>query len=92
MKVQLPPIVYIPVVVGSSADAPSAQYRVTQDNRKVLFVYTALDRLVDCMGDFQPWAACSVQSLEELWEADKFDLTLVDVEIPPEHREQGPTR
>jgi hypothetical protein len=72
-----------------SAGQPNAQYRITNDNRKVLLVYSALDRLVDGMGEHQPWVACSTKSLEELWEVDHFDLTLIDVAVPSEHRVQA---
>jgi len=90
MTIELPPIVYIPVSMALDSSAqPSAEYRITNDHRKVLLVYSALDRLVDGMGEYQPWVACSAKSLEQLWDTDKFDMTLLDVTVPSEHRVQA---
>ena len=52
----------------------------------MLLTYSALDRLVDAMGNEQPWIACPAASLQELWETDRFDVTLLDVAVPVEQR------
>jgi hypothetical protein len=49
-------------------------------------VYSALDRLVSCCGDKQPWAVMSTVNLEKIRTETNFELLLLDVEIPVEFR------
>nr|WP_245901097.1 SAV_915 family protein [Prauserella shujinwangii] len=49
-------------------------------------VYSALDRLHYCCGDDQPWMVVPTPVLEDIRQAQPYDLILLDVIIPPEHR------
>lgn len=83
----LPPLVYVPVGAAMTRATEAAiEYRMTKDGRKVLLAYSALDRLVDAMGNEQPWIACPAAALQELGETDRFDVTLLDVAVPVEQR------
>ncbi|MFV0286214.1 MAG: SAV_915 family protein [Demequina sp.] len=86
----LPPVVYVPCVaeVAMAADA-QLEYRRTKDGRSALLAYSALDRLRRGMGDTQPWAVMPTTTLEKVWEADGFDVVLLDIEVPEEHRREG---
>jgi hypothetical protein len=54
-----------------------------------LLVYSALDRLVTCCGDKQPWVVLPTVNLEKIREETNFELILLDVEIPDEFRRHG---
>ncbi|WP_236683526.1 MULTISPECIES: SAV_915 family protein [Demequina] len=85
-----PPVLYVPTAaVVARPDDAQLEYRKTKDGRKALLAYSALDRLHAGMGATQPWLVLPTVQLETVWEADKFDTVLLDVEIPPEHR-NGP--
>ena len=61
--------------------------RQTADGRMALLVYSALDRLVNCCGSRQPWVVMPTARLDTF--SDRFDLILLDVDIPHEHRRGG---
>lgn len=83
----LPPVLYLPCAetVNDPADA-RPEYRRTRDGRLALLAYTALDRLRDAAGPAQPWVLVRTDALELLHEHDRFDLLLLDVVVPAEHR------
>lgn len=88
----VPPVLYVPRD-GEVAEtgAVSLDYRTTRDGRTALLAYTALDRLVDCCGDRQPWVLIETSTLDDIAEQQPYDLILLDMEIPLEHRRTGPT-
>jgi len=81
------PVVYVPIA-SATTNAEDAQFehRKTKDGRKALLAYSALDRLQAGMGASQPWLVLPTLQLQGIWEVDKFDTVLLDIEIPPEHR------
>jgi hypothetical protein len=82
-----PPVVYVPcspVAVGD--ENLSVDLRPTRDGRLALLVYSALDRLVDCCGDEQPWVVMPTANLEKVRVETNFELILLDVVIPDEFR------
>ena len=83
-----PPILYIPAVreVTDPADL-EVQYRRTKDGRMALLAYSALDRLMRCCGDEQPWFTLPTADLQRIWDASPFDLVLLDLPIPAEQRQ-----
>lgn len=89
---ELPPVVYLPCAeeVTDPADA-RPELRRTRDGRLALLVYSALDRLRTCCGPAQPWVVVRTEGLQQLHHHDPFDLLLMDVPIPEEHR-VGPSR
>jgi hypothetical protein len=89
-NVAFPPVVYVPCSsVGTGDDSLSVDLRPTRDGRSALLVYSALDRLVNCCGDQQPWVVMPTASLERIREETLFELILLDVGIPDEFRRQG---
>jgi hypothetical protein len=60
--------------------------RPTRDGRLALLVYSALDRLVDCCGEGQPWVVMPTTNLEKVRVETGFELILLDVVIPDEFR------
>jgi hypothetical protein len=84
---EFPPVVYVPCT-AHVVDPGEAQVamRTTRDGRVALLAYSALDRLHDCCGEDQPWLVMPTQALEGLRQTQPFQLLLLDVVIPPEHR------
>ncbi|OLT14071.1 hypothetical protein BJF78_19880 [Pseudonocardia sp. CNS-139] len=72
--------------MSAGDETVSVDLRPTRDGRTALLVYSALDRLVGCCGDRQPWVVMATASLDTVQEATRFDLLLLDVDIPPELR------
>ncbi len=88
-SIHFPPVVYVPcssVAVGD--DSLNVDLRPTRDGRLALLVYSALDRLVACCGDKQPWVVMPTANLEKIREETNFELILLDVEIPDQFRRQ----
>jgi hypothetical protein len=86
-----PPVVYLPCT--ESVQDPlqaTVQMRRARDGRVAVLAYSALDRLHDACGDEQPWVLLPTTSLDALQQARPFQLLLMDVVIPPEHRYAGP--
>lgn len=86
-RAELPPVVYLPCAeeVTDPADA-RPELRRTRDGRLALLVYSALDRLRTCCGPEQPWVVVLTAGLQQVHEQDPFDLLLMDIPIPVEHR------
>jgi hypothetical protein len=81
--VRLPPVVYVPCsALRVGDDSLSVDLRPTRDGRLALLVYSALDRLVACCGEEQPWVVLPAVSLETIRTETGFDLLLLDVAIP----------
>jgi hypothetical protein len=67
----------------------SVDLRPTRDGRLALLVYSALDRLLDCCGDEQPWVVMPTGNLEKVRVETEFELILLDVVIPDEFRRRA---
>lgn len=82
-----PPVVYLPCA-ETVADPKDARIdmRETRDGRTALLAYSALDRLRQCCGDKQAWVLMPTANLSQLQAARPFQLLMLDVEIPVEHR------
>ncbi|GAB2632557.1 SAV_915 family protein [Nocardia goodfellowii] len=87
MPKNFPPVVYLPVLaeVQEIEDA-QIMMRKTRDGRIACMAYSALDRLHECCGSDQPWMWTTTVSLDALYQARPFDILLLDVFIPEEHR------
>ncbi|MGH3948548.1 MAG: SAV_915 family protein [Pseudonocardiaceae bacterium] len=88
---KFPPIVYVPCAehVRDETDNLTVDLRRTRDGRMALMVYSALDRLIECCGAEQPWVVVPTANLDKIDEASPFDVILLDVRIPEEHRHKG---
>lgn len=85
-----PPVVYVPCSpVAMDDETLSVDLRPTRDGRLALLVYSALDRLVNCCGDEQPWVVMPTANLEKVRVRTNFELILLDVVIPDEFRRHG---
>lgn len=85
-----PPVVYVPCAETTAevADARPVMQR-TKDGRLALLVYSAMDRLYECCGRNQPWFVLPTEALDELQRSQGFQLIVLDVRVPEEHRQQG---
>jgi hypothetical protein len=73
-----PPVVYVPTVEPvADGEARLAMHR-TDDGRVALFVYSALDRLVDFYRADSPWALLTVPDLQRAHDAAPYDLIFLD--------------
>lgn len=88
--VPLPPMLYVPCESFVAGESVDVAFRRTLDGRIALLVYTALDRLLACCGDGQPWFLMETDRLDELDEHFAYDVIFVDMEIPEEERFEGP--
>ncbi len=82
----LPPVVYVPCSADIRGGDLTVDLRPTRDGRIALLVYSALDRLVHCCGPNQPWVVMPTTDLDTIAKRTRFDLILLDLEIPEEHR------
>jgi len=82
-QAKLPPVVYVPCGRRPSEDGGQLviEFREGPDGSTVLPVYTALDRLVRCCGDSQPWAVLSVAELAEIDAQTPYDAIAIDAEV-----------
>ncbi len=82
-----PPVVYVPCDQPSAEDGElTVDLRRTADGRTAILVYSALDRLVRCCGNQQPWIVMPTAHLDIVDEHAPYDIILLDVEIPSELR------
>lgn len=86
MPSDFPPVVYVPCLRRDSDDEPHVVLRRTRDARVALFVYSALDRLRDGIGDDTPWVLVTVEGLEAIRRETPYDLVLLDVHVPEDKR------
>lgn len=64
-----PPFLYIPCLAHMrDASGAEAVYRTTQDGRTALLVCSALDRLLACCGEHQPWFGLPTHALDNAQE------------------------
>ena len=86
----VPPALYLPATGVPNAQGTEIELRRLRDGRMALLAYTAVDRLVKCMGPNQPWALFLTENLDELAEAQPFDVVMLDQRIPRElwHQEE----
>lgn len=87
IPVDYPPILYIPCLEHvTDPDEIQVEYRTTRDGRTAILVYSALDRLHRARGADQPWFIFPTARLQDLHDVRAFDLVLLDVVVPEEHR------
>ena len=78
-----PPVVYVPTVLLADEDAPRLAMHRTDDGRTAVFVYSALDRLVEFYADDVPWALLSVADLQKAYDEAPYDLVFLDKRPQP---------
>jgi hypothetical protein len=86
----IPPMLYLPCDGFRSGDEElSVDFRRMRDGRLALLAYTALDRLVNCCGQDQPWVVVPASVLDDLDQHQPYDVILLDVEVPTELRRKS---
>jgi hypothetical protein len=80
--------VYLPTgpaaqVNTGQAEAP-IELRRTPDGRTALIAFTALDRLIECCGEHQPWILVKTEHLPKIHAARPYDLIVLDSPLPDE--------
>ena len=81
---RFPPVVYAPVV--ELPEEPGVQHlkmHTMADGRTAVFVYSALDRLVDLYGDGVPWVLVDVATLQRAHDQAPYDLLFLDQALRP---------
>ncbi|WP_158892034.1 SAV_915 family protein [Amycolatopsis anabasis] len=84
----LPPVVYLPTAAHPRNSENAVELRQLDDGRKALLAYSALDRLVKCCGDHQPWALVDTEHLPALYAAQPYDVIYLDYDLPEHLRHQ----
>ena len=76
-----PPVLYVPI-----DQRPDGEYGFSLahmfNEARVLLAYTSLDRLLDGLGETQPWGLIETKRLPELKEEIGFDAIEVDLLMP----------
>ncbi|TLF92301.1 hypothetical protein FEK35_30765 [Nocardia cyriacigeorgica] len=92
MPKNFPPVVYLPTMthVDRVEDA-RIMLRQMRDGRVACLAYSALDRLLTCCGDDQPWMWTPTVALDSVQQDQPFDVLLLDIHIPDEHRGNFPS-
>ena len=80
----VPPALYLPSTGVPNAQGTEIELRRLRDGRMALLAYTAVDRLVKCMGPHQPWALFLTENLNDLAEKQPFDVIMLDQRVPQE--------
>ena len=89
----LPPALYLPTgaaaATASGDPGASIELRRTPDGRTALVAFTALDRLIECCGEHQPWILVNTEHLPKIHAAKPYDLIVLDSPLPEELRHPG---
>ena len=80
----VPPALYLPSTGVPNAKGVEIELRRLRDGQMALLAYTAVDRLVKCIGPNQPWVLFLTENLDELVKAQPFDVVMLDQWIPQE--------
>lgn len=90
-RASIPPVVYLPLEVPvADGESTRIELRATRDGRIALVAYSALDRLLDSCGPYQPWAAFNMSDMEDVRGQQPFDLILFDMVMPENLRRTSP--
>lgn len=65
------------------------ELRKTTDGKMALVAFSSVQRLVECCGPHQPWALVKSEHLGKVYQAQPYDMILLDSDLPEElrHRE-----
>ncbi|MEC3978127.1 SAV_915 family protein [Amycolatopsis sp. H20-H5] len=79
----LPPALYLPTGRATrERGGADIELRHTPDGRTALVAFTALDRLVSCCGEHQPWALVNTEHLGKIHAAKPYDVIVLDSPLP----------
>lgn len=80
--VELPELLFVRRGASTAREQFPMELRGLSDGRRALPVYTSLGALVRCCGDQQPWLSVPRDEIEKLLLRARFDLLVVNVDIP----------
>ncbi|MEU3770786.1 SAV_915 family protein [Amycolatopsis keratiniphila] len=84
-------LTYVPGVTRGGEEA-AAEVHALDDGRTALLAYSSLSRLVDCLGQAQPWIALTPSmSAEQLQLVTGADLVIWDAMLPESLRREDET-
>ncbi|GAB1516841.1 SAV_915 family protein [Actinophytocola sp. KF-1] len=81
----IPPVVYVACDIADEKSFVPDLLR-TADGRVAILAYSALDRLIECCGEHQPWAVMPTSGLEAVRAEVAFDVVALDVAMPEARR------
>lgn len=88
--VRLPEQVYVPVAAADpDADEVRFELRRTSDGEVLAPVYSSLDTVIHCCGDYQPWVLLPAQRLLGLQQELGIDRIVLDLGLAQNQR-HGP--
>lgn len=82
-RATFPPVVYVPTLEPAGGGEVRLAMHRTDDGRVALFVYSALDRLVEYYRADAPWALLTVPDLQRAYDAAPYDLVFLDKRPAP---------
>lgn len=80
----VPPVLYLPCAGPPTEWGTEVEMRRTKDGRVALLAYTALDRLIDCLGPDQPWILYHTEHLKEIGADQPYEVIYLDLPVPQE--------
>ena len=84
----VPPVLYLPVRELPDGGL-AAEVHETTGRRRAIFVFTALDRLLEACGRDQPWKLIETTALDVIQQTQPFDIVAFDPEVPRALRAGG---
>jgi len=83
----LPAALYLPTApVSAEIEGASIELRRTPDGSTALVAFSALDRLIDCCGEHQPWVLVKTEHLGLVHSANPYDVIVLDSPLPEDLR------
>ena len=86
-----PPVVYAPTLQPEDAEELRLEMHRMEDGRVALFVYSALDRLVEFYRAGAPWVLLTVDQLQQAHRQAPYDLLFLDKRMGRGSRLEGST-
>ncbi|WP_430868829.1 SAV_915 family protein [Demequina aurantiaca] len=85
----VPPVLYLPLSAQSTTEEQTVEIRELKDGRRALLAYTALDRLQNLAGERQPWILLRTEDLQQIKDAQPYDVVIFDLAVPAQYRRDG---
>jgi hypothetical protein len=62
------------------------ELRRTADGKIALMAFSSVQRLVECLGPYQPWALVKSEHLPKIYQTQPYDMIVLDSDLPEELR------
>lgn len=88
--IRMPEQVYVPVAEADlGADETLLELRQSADGEVIAVVYSSLESMIHCCGDYQPWLLLPAQRMVELQQHFGVDRIVLDLSLA-ERQRHGP--